>query len=265
MLARVRHNNVVTIHGAEQIGDRSASGWSSCAATRSSSCCRTADRSRRITRRGSVVDLCHAVSAVHAAGLLHRDIKAHNVMLGHDGRVVLMDFGTGRELNDAVDLRSGGTPLYVAPEVLDGQPATAQSDVYSLGVLLFHLLTGSYPVQGQTIGEIRAAHAARSTSRLRGLRPGVPTRIARRSNEHSTRSGQSGMPAQRPLMACFGNRAARDGRRFLLAESLQPPCSGRGVLGAPVAAPHRQCRPRSPCCPLRTGARLPTARISQTD
>ena len=99
-------------------------------------------------------------------------------MLGNDGRVVLMDFGTGRELTDAVASDQAGTPLYVAPEVLDGNPATARSDVYSLGVLLFHLLTGTYPVQGQTIGEIRAAHAAQSVSRVRELRPDLPMRVA---------------------------------------------------------------------------------------
>ena len=58
---------------------------------------------------------------MHAAGLVHRDIKAQNVMLADDGRVVLMDFGTGRELEDRSASDLAGTPIYVAPEVLDGQ------------------------------------------------------------------------------------------------------------------------------------------------
>ena len=178
LLARVRHNNVVTIHGAEQIGDVIGI-WMELVRGRTLA---------QLLREGGplapdvatriVVDLCRAVSAVHDAGLLHRDIKAHNVMLGDDGRVVLMDFGTGRELTDAAASDLAGTPLYVAPEVLDGNPATAQSDVYSLGVVLFHLLTEGYPVEGQTIGEIRAAHAARSTRRVRVLRPDAPMRLA---------------------------------------------------------------------------------------
>ena len=178
LLARVRHNNVVTIHGAEQIGDAIGI-WMELVRGRTLAQLLLGggplapDAATRI-----VIDLCHAVSAVHDAGLLHRDIKAHNVMLGHDGRVVLMDFGTGRELSDRATSDLAGTPLYVAPEVLDGKPATAQSDVYSLGVLLFYLLTGAYPAQGQTIAEIRAAHAARSTSRVRVLRPDVPMRLA---------------------------------------------------------------------------------------
>ena len=178
LLARVRHNNVVTIHGAEQIGDAIGI-WmelvrgQTLAQLLHGGGLLAPDDATRI-----VIDLCHAVSAVHDAGLLHRDIKAHNVMLGHDGRVVLMDFGTGRELTDAATSDLAGTPLYVAPEVLDGSAATAQSDVYSLGVLLFHLLTGAYPVQGQTTGEIRAAHAVPSTSRVRVLRPDLPMRLA---------------------------------------------------------------------------------------
>ena len=98
------------------------------------------------------------MSAVHGAGLLHRDIKAHNVMRSEDGRIALMDFGTGRKLEDDASPDLAGTPLYLAPEVLQGQPATVRSDLYSLGVVLYHLVTGSYPVRGRTVREIREAH-----------------------------------------------------------------------------------------------------------
>ena len=78
------------------------------------------------------VELARAVSAVHAAGLLHRDIKAHNVMRSEDGRIALMDFGTGRKLDADASLDLAGTPLYLAPEVLSGQPATKRSDSTAL-------------------------------------------------------------------------------------------------------------------------------------
>ena len=80
----------------------SASGWSSSRAARSSSC---SSEGRTFTSREVVeigIELCARCRAVHAAGLLHRDIKAQNVMLADDGRVVLMDFGTGRELDEDV-------------------------------------------------------------------------------------------------------------------------------------------------------------------
>jgi serine/threonine-protein kinase len=179
LLARVGHNNIVTIYGAEQIGDRIGL-WMELVRGRT-----LEQRLREGTRftageAGRIGgDLCSAVAAVHEAGLLHRDIKAHNVMLAHDDRVVLMDFGTGRELHNGLISDLAGTPLYLAPEVLDGKPATVQSDIYSLGVLLFHVLTGRYPVEGPTVGDIRAAHNAGAVANLRGTRPDVPPRLAR--------------------------------------------------------------------------------------
>ena len=99
-------------------------------------------------------------------------------MLADDGRVVLMDFGTGREFTDGAISDLSGTPLYVAPEVLDGEPASIQSDVYSLGVLLFHVLSGRYPVQGHTVADIHAAHHAGARAKLRDARPDLPGPLA---------------------------------------------------------------------------------------
>ena len=72
------------------------------------------------------------------------------------GRIVLMDFGTGRETEGLMGGRFGiaGTPLYMAPEVLTGEAATPGSDVYSVGVLVYHLVTGEYPVTGRTLDDL---------------------------------------------------------------------------------------------------------------
>ena len=94
------------------------------------------------------------------------DIKAQNVTRAEDGRVVLMDFGAGSELADNSTSDVAGTPLHLAPEVLAGSAPTVQSDIYSLGVLLYHLATKSYPVRARTIREIREAHE-------RGERKGI--------------------------------------------------------------------------------------------
>ena len=128
---------------------------------------------------GIGLELSHAISAVHGAGLLHRDIKTHNVVRAEDGRIVLMDFGAGRELDDDASSDLAGTPLYLAPEVLNGQPATIQSDIYSLGVLLYHLVTGSYPVQARTVREVRAAHERGERTAVRKARSDVPPKLAR--------------------------------------------------------------------------------------
>ena len=119
------------------------------------------------------IDICRAVSAVHGAGLLHRDIKAHNVMLADDGRVVLMDFGTGKEIQAGSSIALAGTPVYLAPEVLFGNPATIQSDIYSIGVLLFHLLSGAYPIQGRSTPDVRRAHEENARVSLGTARPDI--------------------------------------------------------------------------------------------
>jgi serine/threonine protein kinase len=216
LLARVRHNNIVTIHGAEQIGDRIGL-WMELVRGRTLE--QMLGEGTSFTPAEAVrigLDLCTAVSAVHAAGLLHRDIKAHNVMLADDGRVVLMDFGTGREVNDRSTSDVAGTPLYVAPEVLDGEPATAQIDVYSLGVLLFHILTGSYPVQGQTVSDIRAAHKAGVRATLRGFRPGVPSRMARVIERAVDPRPDDRYPSIEALGAALRNATVGTSRRRLI-------------------------------------------------
>ena len=118
---------------------------------------------------------------MHRAGSLHRDIKTHNVMREDGGRTVLMDFGTGLDhAPDADDSASAlaGTPLYMAPEILDGQEASVRSEIYSVGVLLYRLVTGSYPVQGRSVQEVRDKHARGERTFLRDARPDLPEAFA---------------------------------------------------------------------------------------
>lgn len=128
-------------------------------------------------------ELCRAVAAVHGARLLHGDIKANNVMRAHGGRTVLMDFGAGHDLKSSPERahrRAAGTPIYLAPEVLAGAPRTTASDIYSLGILLFHLATGTYPVNGHTRDDIERQHEAHAPRRLlRDVRPDLPEAFIR--------------------------------------------------------------------------------------
>jgi TolB-like protein len=180
LLARVRHPNVVTIYGAERIDGRVGL-WMELVKGRTLEEALRAGRAfkaEEVSRLG--IELCHAVSAVHAAGLLHRDIKAQNVMLDDNGRLVLMDFGTGRELEelaDGSDRPVAGTPLYLAPEVLAGGTATPESDVYAIGVVLFRLLTNRYPVAGGNLADLRRAHLDADDAVLRVDRAEIPTRL----------------------------------------------------------------------------------------
>lgn len=172
-LARVRHLNVVTVHGAD-VRDGRAGLWMELVHGRTLESwlqLHGALGPGEATTLG--VDLCRALAAVHSAGIVHGDVKAQNVMREDGGRTVLMDFGAGRAQGVRV-AGLAGTPLYLAPEVLAGEPATARSDIYSLGVLLFHLLTGAYPYSASDLDGLRAAHADGSRVMLRDLRPDLP-------------------------------------------------------------------------------------------
>ena len=179
LLARIRHPNVVTIYGAERRGDHVGL-WMEFVNGR------TLEQLLRQGKDFTVAEtvdignqLCHALTAVHDAGLLHRDIKSQNVMLADGGRVVLMDFGAGWDVNRSSRAALAGTPLYLAPEVLAGGEPTIRSDIYALGVLLYHLLTGSYPVAARTIEDLRRAHARAERVDMRSVRPEVPRALAR--------------------------------------------------------------------------------------
>jgi len=177
MLAQVRHPNVVTVHGADRSAGRVGL-WMEFIHGRT---LEQVLREQGPFGAGEAtligLDVCRALSAVHRAGLLHRDIKAHNVMREDGGRIVLMDFGAGLDRADVPDdpaLGLAGTPLYMAPEVLGDQDASVRSDIYSVGVLLYRLVTGSYPVEGRSVQEVRDKHARGEQTFLRDARPDLP-------------------------------------------------------------------------------------------
>ena len=179
LAARVRHPNVVTIFGAQQIDGRTGL-WMELVEGRTLEA-ELAERgpfsAEALTTVG--IELCGALEAVHDAGLVHRDVKSVNVMRDVRNRIVLGDFGTGRDLDEPDDARIGltGTPAYLAPEIFRREPATPRSDIYSLGVLLFHLATGEFPVPGSTIREIRRAHDEGKRRSLSAFRRDLPPRF----------------------------------------------------------------------------------------
>lgn len=176
MLARVRHRNVVTVYRAQQIGNEIGVCMELVRGRSLASMLRESGPLAAEEAALIGISLCHALSAVHAAGLLHRDVKAHNVMRESGGRIVLMDFGAGREIASRQTGWSdmAGTPVYMAPEVLAGAPWTASADLYSLGVLLFFLVSGRHPVEGATVPDLAIAHARGQRSLLADCRPDLP-------------------------------------------------------------------------------------------
>ncbi len=143
MLARIRHPNVVIVHGVNSHAGRVGLWMEFIRGRTLEDILR--EQGPMSAREAAAIglDLCQAVAAVHRAGLVHRDIKAQNVMREQGGRIVLMDFGLGQEQSpgDGEEAVVAGTPHYMAPELLEGKPAAIESDIYALGVLEYHLLS----------------------------------------------------------------------------------------------------------------------------
>ncbi|HLF02100.1 MAG TPA: protein kinase [Anaerolineales bacterium] len=124
-----------------------------------------------------IKDVGAALSYSHKRGMIHRDIKPANVMIDSTGRVILTDFGIAKILSGAKFTASGsilGTPSYMSPEQGLGQPGDARSDIYSLGVMLYQLVTGKLPYEADTPVAVILKHVNEKLPLPRLLNPEMP-------------------------------------------------------------------------------------------
>jgi tRNA A-37 threonylcarbamoyl transferase component Bud32 len=182
--------------------------------------------------------LCGALSAAHKAGILHRDVKPHNVLLTSYDEPALADFGIASvvkqdDTGSIVTETAAYTVVHAAPEILEGKAGTAAADVYSLGSTLYTLLAGQAPFAG----EARTGLAPLVTRILRNdlpgiRRPGVPPEL-----EQLLRRSMAGQPQDRPTSAELGASLTILGRRLAAGEIDLRPAPGPSTAGPSTAGP----------------------------
>lgn len=185
MLARLRHPSIVVVHTA---GEVTGLLYYVMDYVPGESLRQRLLRDGRLpleeTRR-IIAELADALHAAGASGLVHRDVKPENILLDQaTGRVMLADFGIARVMageTDGVRTAQGvavGTPTYMSPEQAAGDAVDPRSDLYSLGVVAYEMVTGRPPFRGETAAAVASKHLAERATPVQSLRPDVPASLA---------------------------------------------------------------------------------------
>lgn len=127
-----------------------------------------------------IVQACAALGFAHHAGLVHCDVKPQNILVTNDGRVKVTDFGIARAISASVppDVETvWGTPHYFSPEQAAGETPTPASDVYSLGVVFYEMLTGRLPFEGENHTDLAMSHLRDEPPPLTAINPTIPIQI----------------------------------------------------------------------------------------
>src|SRR6188508_229710 len=144
----------------------------------------------RIRRMGSLpideavayaIEIARALGAAHARGIVHRDIKPQNVLIDEEGSAKVTDFGIARSMDDSGLTAEGrvlGTTDYVSPEQALGHDVNGQSDIYSLGIVLYEMLTGDVPFHGENQVSVAMKHVREDLPDVKRMRPEVSATLA---------------------------------------------------------------------------------------
>ncbi|MER6945653.1 Stk1 family PASTA domain-containing Ser/Thr kinase [Nonomuraea sp. NPDC000554] len=196
-----------------------------------------------------MIPVLAALGAAHQAGMVHRDVKPENVLLTGDGRVKVVDFGLARAIEATNQTRTGvmiGTIGYMSPEQVTTGGADVRSDVYAAGIMLFELVTGQQPYDGETPMSVAYRHVHDTVPPPSSLMPEVPPLIDTLVTHATARE-----PQDRPADATAMLVAAVDAHR-MLPRLTNPPLSHSGAHSGAQSGAHSHPQTRPPVTPAHT-------------
>ncbi len=188
------------------------------------------------------LQVARGLSFAHDQGLVHRDVKPQNVLLDGDGRAKVTDFGIAHAIDvDGMTITGTimGTSNYIAPEQARGQPVDEQTDVYSLGCVLYELLAGEVPFDGDNFVAVAMRHVNDPVPSVRDARPDVPPRLdwaiqeAMAKDHHERFDSMADFASE--LEACHAELDGNEGATMVVPARARPGAKSR----RPVRAPNR--------------------------
>jgi serine/threonine protein kinase len=217
------------------------------------------------------INVCHAIDYAHRLGMIHRDIKPANIIINEDDQAILMDFGIVKLLQGDSHTTTGtilGTLSYMSPDLIRGEPPDARSDIYSLGVTLFEMLSGQVPFQSDSAITLMMMHQNEPVPDLHLLRQDTPEdliaivqkSLAKTRPERYTTAGEMGDA----LSAVYARLTQSDVKRTvqleapLPASTLEAPSDGRSQ---PTFAQEHPASAMPATVPSST---MPTAVVAST-